>query len=92
MQRERKGFGAHGRQIALAAVLVLCGCGTISSGFVNGFDNGFRQSCLEGATKKGAPKEVAQRYCECALAKFKETRSMDQAAKACLPAARAPGQ
>jgi hypothetical protein len=35
--------------------------------------------------KKTPSREVAEKYCECALAKFKETRSMDQAAKACQP-------
>ena len=87
MQRERKRPLAHGGKVALAALL-LSGCGSVTNGFVNGFDNGFRQSCMDGATKNGASKAQAQSYCDCALAKFKETRSMDQATKACLNAAR----
>lgn len=34
--------------------------------------------------KKGAEQKVADKFCDCALGKFKETKSMDQAAKACV--------
>jgi len=52
--------------------------------FEKGFDKNFKESCRSEAVKKGAPQQVADKYCDCALAKFKETKSMDQAAKACV--------
>jgi hypothetical protein len=74
------------RKIAGAVLLAaaISGCG-FTTAFTNSFDSGFRSSCLSGAMKNGASKEVAEKYCECALVKFKETRSMDAAAKACVP-------
>jgi hypothetical protein len=34
--------------------------------------------------KKGVSQKVADKYCDCALAKFKETKSMEQASKTCV--------
>lgn len=67
------------------AFTLLTSCGGFTEGFNKGFDKSFRESCLNGALKKGADKAVAEKYCECALAKFKETKSMDKAAEACVP-------
>ena len=67
------------------AFVVLTGCSSFQQGFNKGFDKSFRESCLNGALKKGADKTVAEKYCDCALAKFKETKSMDQAAELCAP-------
>ena len=54
-------------------------------GFHKGFDKSFHDSCVTGAIKKGADKAVAEKYCDCAVVKFKETKSMDKAAEACAP-------
>ncbi|HMF91579.1 MAG TPA: hypothetical protein VKL40_13120 [Candidatus Angelobacter sp.] len=52
--------------------------------FQESFDKSFRESCRTESMKKGATQKVADKYCDCALAKFKETKSMEQAAKACV--------
>jgi len=52
--------------------------------FQKSFDKSFKESCRNGAIKQGAAQQVADKYCDCALAKFKETKSMEQAAKACV--------
>jgi len=52
--------------------------------FQQSFDKSFRESCRTEAIKKGAPQKIAEKYCDCTLAKFKETKSMDESAKACL--------
>jgi hypothetical protein len=52
--------------------------------FQKSFDKSFKESCRSESIKKGASQQVADKYCDCALAKFKETKSMDQAAKACV--------
>jgi hypothetical protein len=52
--------------------------------FQESFDKSFKQSCRDGAVKKGADQKIADKFCDCALVKFKETKSMDQAAKACV--------
>ena len=70
--------------LLMAAALLLGGCTAVDA-FKQSFDSSFRTSCVASATKNGAAKEVAEKYCECALAKFKETKSMDAAAKACQP-------
>jgi hypothetical protein len=66
------------------AVLVTCsGCGRMQESFQESFDKSFKESCRNGAVKKGADQKVADKFCDCALVKFKETKSMEQAAKTC---------
>lgn len=71
------------KSIGLALVLLLAGCGSFEKGFEEGFDKSFRESCREAAIKKGASAPVANQHCECTLAKFKETKSMDKSAEVC---------
>jgi hypothetical protein len=52
--------------------------------FQKSFDKSFKESCRTEAMKKGVNQKVADKYCDCALAKFKETKSMEQAGKACV--------
>jgi len=56
----------------------------MKQGFQENFDKSFRESCRTEAMKKGATQKVAEKYCDCTLAKFKETKSMDQSAKTCM--------
>jgi hypothetical protein len=73
------------RALSIAfAVLLTTGCGSFTKGFEEGFDKSFRESCRASALKQGADQAIADRYCECALVKFKETKSMDQSTKACV--------
>lgn len=66
-------------------LVLLTNCGQLTEGFNRGFNKSFRESCLTAAMKKGAGMTEAERYCDCALVKFKESRSMDKAAEACAP-------
>ena len=66
------------------ATLIASGCGGMSQKFVESFDKSFRESCRSGAIKNGAAPAVADRYCECALTQYKETKSMDKATKTCV--------
>jgi len=52
--------------------------------FQTSFDKSFKESCRSESMKKGASQKVAEKYCNCALVKFKETKSMEEAAKACV--------
>jgi hypothetical protein len=70
------------RFICLTVVL-LTGCGSMKEGFEKGFDKSFAESCRTETMKSGADQKLADKYCDCALAKFKETKSMDKAAEAC---------
>jgi hypothetical protein len=70
------------RWIGLAVFLT--GCGSFQKGFDQSFDKSFRESCRASAVKQGASQALADKYCECTLAKFKETKSMDQSTKTCV--------
>jgi hypothetical protein len=59
------------------------GSSSLASSFHEAFDKSFRQSCQSEAVKKGASQDLAEKYCECALVKFKETKSMEQATNTC---------
>lgn len=65
-------------------VFLLTGCGSMKEGFEKGFDKSFAESCRAEAMKKGAEQKIADKYCDCALAKFKETKSMESATQFCL--------
>ena len=69
---------------AIAVLLTCSGCGRMQESFQESFDKSFKESCRNGAVKKGADQKIAEKYCDCALGKFKETKSMEQAAKACV--------
>lgn len=75
-------------RFALAAIIALIltcsACDSMTQTFSENFDKSFKESCRTGAMKKGASQQVADKYCDCALAKFKETKSMDEAAKTCM--------
>ena len=68
----------------IVLVLICSGCESFQAGFQESFDKNFKESCRTESVKKGASQKVAEKYCDCALAKFKETKSMDQAAKFCV--------
>jgi hypothetical protein len=51
--------------------------GSMKENFEKNFDKSFKRSCRDGAMKKGASQQIADKYCDCALAKFKETKSME---------------
>ena len=70
--------------VSICLLLACLGCGTFKDQFNQSFDKSFRQSCRDGAIKRGAEPKIAEKYCECALEKFKETKSMDEASKACV--------
>jgi hypothetical protein len=74
-------------RFALAAILALVltssGCDSFKEGFSESFDKSFKESCRTEAVKKGASQKDAEKFCDCTLAKFKETKSMEQAAKTC---------
>jgi hypothetical protein len=67
------------RYLCLMTVLFITSCAS----FEKGFDKSFAESCRTEAMKKGADQKMASKYCDCALAKFKETKSMEQATKTC---------
>ena len=69
---------------AIAVLLTCSGCGRMQESFQDSFDKSFKESCRNGAVKKGADQKIADKYCDCALVKFKETKSMEQAAKTCV--------
>jgi len=73
----------------LAATLLLAGCSDFKQGFNKGFENSFEKSfqdsCRQAASKNGAPSDVVNKYCGCAMKEYETSRSMDQAAKACAP-------
>jgi hypothetical protein len=73
----------------LPALLVLAGCSDLKQafnrGFEQSFEKSFQDSCRQAAGKNGAPADVVNKYCDCAMKEFEKSRSMDQAAKACAP-------
>ena len=73
----------------LPALLVLSGCGdfkqAFNKGFEKNFEKSFQDSCRQAAGKSGAPSEVVNQYCDCAMKEYEKSRSMDQAAKVCAP-------
>jgi hypothetical protein len=68
----------------IAGILACSGRGSMQQSFQESFDKNFKESCRTEAVKKGAEQKIADKFCDCALGKFKETKSMDQAAKACV--------
>jgi len=78
------------------AVLALVGSGlgafvlalalSIHSSRGQSFDNSFRQNCRTEALKNCFSDQVVAKYCDCTLAKFKESKSMDKAVVRCLAA------
>lgn len=70
--------------VGIVFLLTCSGCGSIKENFEKNFDKSFKESCRDGAVKKGASQKIADKYCDCALAKFKETKSMEQASKTCV--------
>jgi hypothetical protein len=70
---------------ALLLVLSNIGCGTLQQSFDSSFDKSFRESCRTSAMKSpNVTQAMADQYCECALAKFKETKSMEKSSAACI--------
>ena len=68
----------------LLLLLASSACDSFKQGVSEGFDKGYRQSCRDKVIKKGLSQQDADKYCECTLAKFKQTQSIDDAAKACI--------
>jgi hypothetical protein len=68
----------------IVLVLVCSGCESFNAGFQKSFDKNFKESCRTESMKSGVSQKIAEKYCDCALAKFKETKSMDQATKTCV--------
>jgi len=71
-------------RVLCLTVILLTGCGSMQEGFQKGFDKSFAESCRTEAMKKGADQKIADKYCDCALARFKETKSMEAATQFCL--------
>jgi hypothetical protein len=75
-------------RLTLTACLVLLlastACDSFKQGFSESFDKGYRQSCRDKVIQKGLSQPDADKYCECTLAKLKQTQSIDDAAKACI--------
>jgi len=69
--------------LGIGGWLLYRGFSTPGSPIQKSFDKNFLSSCQTEAIKKGVTQEIAQKYCECALAKFRETKSMDQATTFC---------
>jgi hypothetical protein len=67
----------------IALVFLSSGCGSMKESFQTSFDKSFKESCRSESMKRGVTQKVAEKYCDCALVKFKETKSMEQAGKAC---------
>jgi hypothetical protein len=65
-------------------MLASSACDSFKQGFSENFDAGFKESCRNGLVKKGVSQTDADKYCSCTLVKFKETKSMDDAVKACV--------
>jgi len=70
--------------VGIALTLISSGCQSAKESFQTSFDKSFKESCRSESIKKGASQKVAEKYCDCALEKFKETKSMEQASKACV--------
>jgi hypothetical protein len=68
----------------IALLLISSGCDSFKQGFSDSFDKSYRQSCRDKVVQKGVSQQDAEKYCECTLAKFKETKSMEDAAKTCI--------
>lgn len=69
--------------LAIGIMLFYKGLSTPGSSVQQAFDKSFRQSCEAEAGKKVSDQELVRKYCDCTLAKFKETKSMNQAVTAC---------
>ena len=84
-------YNAPMRPILLTFLILaaLTGCAGMKEGFEKGFDKSFAESCRAEAIKQGADKQLADRYCDCTLKKFKETKSMDQSTKTCAAESKA---
>ena len=65
-------------------LLASAGCGNFTQKFEEGFDKSFKESCRTGAIKEGAAPALANQYCDCALVKYKETKSMDKTKDFCI--------
>lgn len=70
--------------VAGALILACSGCGSAKKGFDESFDKSFKEGCRSEAMKSGAGQQIVEKYCDCALVKFKETKSMDEATKTCV--------
>jgi len=70
------------RAVVLLALLTT-GCGSVQQGFQKGFDKSFLEKCQTAATGKGATAVRAKTYCECALGKVHDGKSLDEAANLC---------
>lgn len=57
--------------------------------FNRGFDKKFIESCRSETQKRGADPRVGEKYCDCALEKFKEHYSTEEAGKFCAAKVRA---
>ena len=68
----------------IALLLACCGCDSFKQGFSESFDKSYKESCRDKVMKKGLGQQDADKYCDCTLVKFKETKSMDEAAKTCI--------
>jgi hypothetical protein len=68
----------------LLLVLTSSSCDSLKESFMQNFDKSFMDSCRTEAVKRGASQQDAQKYCDCTLVKFKETKSMEEAAKTCI--------
>ena len=74
------------RDGSLSKILCLTGCGSFTKGILKkASTRAFVRAAVEKPpVKKGASTgHVANQYCECTLAKFKETKSMDKSAEVC---------
>jgi hypothetical protein len=69
---------------SLVLILTCSGCDSFKQGFTESFDSSYKQSCRDKVMQKGIGQQDAEKYCDCTLAKFKETKSMDEAAKTCI--------
>jgi hypothetical protein len=69
---------------AIVLVLLSSGCESFKGSFQESFDKSFKESCRKQSIQAGASQQIADKYCDCALQKFKETKSMDQSINFCV--------
>ena len=69
---------------SLVLILTCSACDSFKEGFGESFDKSYKESCRDKVMKKGLGQQDAEKYCTCTLVKFKETKSIEEAAKTCI--------
>ena len=61
-----------GLLMLIGAAALTAGCGEASEQFDTEFDKNFRASCASSAIQGGVPSDIANKACDCSLAKINE--------------------